>query len=106
MARGGKRSGAGRKAGSVSKRTQAIAEKAFERGMTPLEFMLDVMRDTRQEMSLRMDAAKASASYMHPRLAAVEVTGKDGGAIETKDVSDHDAAKRIAFLLTRAANAG
>lgn len=104
MARGGKRSGAGRKAGSISKRTQAIAEKAFERGMTPLEFMLDVMRDTRQEMSLRMDAAKASASYMHPRLAAVEVTGKDGGPIETKDVSDLERAQALALLLGKLKN--
>ncbi len=32
----------------------------------------------------------------------VEHTGKDGGAIQVEDISDLDAAKRIAFLLTKA----
>jgi len=31
-----------------------------------------------------------------------EVTGKDGGPIETKDQSENDVARRIAFLLTKA----
>lgn len=30
-----------------------------------------------------------------------EVTGKDGGPIETKDLSDNDVARRIAFALTK-----
>ena len=44
MARGGKRVGAGRKPGSLTKRTQAVAEKAQATGQTPLEVMLDNMR--------------------------------------------------------------
>lgn len=43
-ARGGKRPGAGRKKGSLTKRTREIAEKAAEEGITPLEVMLDNMR--------------------------------------------------------------
>lgn len=35
-----------------------------------------------QAMSLRFEAAKAAAPYIHPRLAAIEHTGKDGGAME------------------------
>lgn len=34
-----------------------------------------------------------------------EVTGKDGGPIETKELSELEAARRMAFLLTRAAKA-
>ena len=44
MARGGARPGAGRKAGSVTRRTREIAEAALE-GLTPLEYLLSVMRD-------------------------------------------------------------
>lgn len=33
----------------------------------------------------------------------VEHTGKDGGPIETKDLSDNEVARRMAFLLTKAA---
>lgn len=89
---GGARKGAGRKAGSATKRTREIADKAAAEGITPLEFMLQVMRDEpsielepREFMlatQMRFEAAKAAAPYVHPRLAAIEHTGTDGGPIE------------------------
>ena len=91
--RGGRREGAGRKPGSVTKRTREIAEKAAQEGITPLEYMLQVMRTPPEKtapaevqvegMRLRFEAAKAAAPYMHPRLAAVEHTGPDGGPVQT-----------------------
>lgn len=91
MARGGSRPGAGRKKGSLNERTRAIAEEAAERGMTPLEYLLDQMRKPYPEDAdaltkvrhdgLRFEAAKAAAPYMHPRLNAVEHSGKDGGPV-------------------------
>lgn len=48
MARGGKREGAGRKPGSLTKRTREIAEKAAATGATPLEVMLANMRHFQQ----------------------------------------------------------
>lgn len=84
--RGGRRPGAGRKAGAATKRTREIADKAAEEGVTPLEFMLTVMRSEPPEglegnalvqaMSLRFEAAKAAAPYVHPRLSAVEMNAK------------------------------
>lgn len=44
MARGGKRVGAGRKAGSVTKKNREIAAQALKSGVTPLDVMLDNMR--------------------------------------------------------------
>jgi len=113
---GGKRPGAGRKPGSVTKRSQEIAAKAVAAGITPLELMLSEMRivaakvkearaDFENEKNLdakvkigtylgvllgEMRAlATAAAPYLHPRLAATQVTGKDGGpvkvSIEGKD---------------------
>lgn len=90
--RGGKRAGAGRKPGSATKKTREIADKAAEDGLTPLEFMLQIMRgeppeteDERVKLSyveMRFEAAKAAAPYVHPKLAAIEHSGKDGGPID------------------------
>ena len=81
--RGGARPGAGRKPGSTTRKTREIAERAIQEGLTPLEYMLAVLRDEGNETTVRMDAAKSAAPYIHPRLAAVEVTGEDGGPVET-----------------------
>lgn len=61
-------------------------------GITPLEYMLQVMRaepkeglDDREAMmsaTMRFEAAKAAAPYIHPRLAAVEHSGPDGQALQ------------------------
>jgi hypothetical protein len=45
MARGGKRDGAGRKPGAVNKATQEQREAVIESGLTPLDYLLSVMRD-------------------------------------------------------------
>lgn len=74
MARGGARAGAGRPKGAAAKRTREIADKAASEGLTPLEFMLQVLRDETAEMGARFEAAKAAAPYVHPRLANVDGT--------------------------------
>jgi hypothetical protein len=78
---GGARPGAGRPKGSANKKTQEIVAKALEQGITPLEYMLGVMRDVAADTERRDDMAKACAPYLHPRLQAVEHSGKDGGDI-------------------------
>lgn len=78
MARGGARTGAGRKAGSASTKTREIANQAAEAGITPLEFMLSVMRDATAERGERLDMAKAAAPYIHPRLSSIEASGPGG----------------------------
>lgn len=45
---GGKRAGAGRKAGAITKRTREVAERALATGMSPLDVMLDNMRHFQQ----------------------------------------------------------
>lgn len=91
--RGGARKGAGRKPGQATTKTREVADKAAAEGITPLEYMLTVMRSEPPEglegpqllsaMNLRFEAAKAAAPYIHPKLSAVEHTGKDGGPMET-----------------------
>lgn len=105
MARGGYRQGAGRKDGAKTRKTSEIAKKAAEQGLTPLEYMLEVMRspmppellDLKREgkldieivnrlvswHSMRFEAAKSAAPYMHPRLQTTTVKGEgEGGAIK------------------------
>lgn len=98
---GGARKGAGRKPGSATKRTREIADKAAEEGLTPLEVMLRAMREfiecaeqlkgddaqARKLAALKEAAAiaKDASPYIHPRLAAVELTGADGGPVQIND---------------------
>jgi len=87
--KGGKREGSGRKIGTANKRTREIADKAAEEGITPLEYMLQVMRDEAAEDPRRDDMAKAAAPFIHPRLQTTMLkgTGKDGGLLHQVKVS-------------------
>jgi|SRR5882672_2351146 len=82
--RGGARKGAGRKTGSATKKTREIADKAAAAGITPLEVMLEAMNSFRESGNMEKAAgfAKDAAPYIHPKLAAIEHTGADGGAID------------------------
>ena len=51
-------------------------------GPTPLDYMLKVMRDEEVEPAKRLDAAKAAAPYVHPRLASVAVGNQDDKPFE------------------------
>ena len=51
-------------------------------GITPLDYMLQVMRDESAEPAKRLDAAKAAAPYVHPRLASVAVGNQDDKPFE------------------------
>lgn len=90
MARGGKRDGAGRKAGSITGRSREAAERAAAEGMTPLDYMLSILRDVGQKKEDRMWAAEKAAPFVHAKLASVEVGGRNGGPINVV-VSKDDA---------------
>lgn len=79
MPRGGTRPGAGRPRGSEGKRTIAIreiADSAIADGQLPLEYMLEVMR-TSKDAKRRDAMAVAAAPYVHPRLSATKVSTED-----------------------------
>lgn len=74
MPSGGARKGSGRKKGSNTVRTSAIAKAALANGaLSPLEYMLNVMRNPLAEPGRRDEMAKSAAPYIHPRLSAVAV---------------------------------
>lgn len=71
--RGGARKGAGRPAGAATKKTREIADKAASEGLTPLEYMLQIMRDEAEEPRARLNAAISAAPYVHAKLSSVEM---------------------------------
>lgn len=91
--RGGRAKGTANK---VTEKRREIAARALSEGITPLEYMLNIMRKETPEGadaathlqydSLRFEAAKAAAPYVHPRLAAVE----HSGGLDLNGVSDAD----------------
>lgn len=77
MSHGGKRPGAGRPKGVVSKLAAAAVEKAKATGDLPHEFLLRVVRGESIDgmspsIEQRIHAAIAVAPYFAPKLAAVE----------------------------------
>ena len=111
--KGGARPGAGRKEGSLTKRTREIAEVAAAQGITPLEVMIRTMMELYKEaenctkhddhahegvghdhdimitesriklLNMAATIARHAAPYVHPRLSAIEHTGKDGAALQS-----------------------
>ena len=103
---GGRREGAGRPKGSRNKASVAREAEIAESGKTPLEFLLDIMRDESADMEMRMSAAKAAAPFVHPRLANQTLVA-DIDVTNSEPMSDFELARRLSFLLeTRAAKAG
>ena len=71
-------------------------------GLTPLEFMLSVMRDPDADRAERLRAAACAAPFMHAKLMAVEHTGANGGAIAAKATLALPTAQAVAELVQRA----
>lgn len=115
----------GRQAGVPNRANIARQKTIAESGVTPLEVLIDGMRfhhgialkamkekpnaeDAEANAKVIMGAmnnarefAKDAAPYVHPKLAATEITGKDGGAIQVEDVSDEARAKALALFLAK-----
>jgi hypothetical protein len=78
MSNGGFRPGAGRKPGVPNRTTQAKRAEIEAAGLTPLDYMLSVMRDEALDTAVRMEAAKAAGHYVHPRLSAISAKVEGG----------------------------
>lgn len=74
----------GRKKGIPNKKTLVQAEEVAASGLTPLQYMLQVMRDETEDRPRRLYAANMAAPYVHAKLASIEHKGADGGPIKTE----------------------
>ena len=76
----------GRQKGVANKRTREIADAAIKEGLTPLEYMLAVLRDETADPERRDEMANAAAPYIHPRLASIEASHRIKS--DVRDLSD------------------
>src|SRR3954471_10073595 len=93
---GGARRGAGRPKGSASKKTIEIANRAAQEGITPLEVMVNIMREAYagKDYEKALDAATKCAPYMHSKLSSVDVK-----ATVKRDVEEYTDAELIALAM-------
>src|SRR3954454_20980958 len=100
----------GRQKGTPNKITAKREAEIAASGLTPLDYMLGIVRaETPPGLdasvaiareTLRFEAAKAAAPYCHPRLQAVTLGGDPENPIKVETMSELEAARRLAFLLT------
>lgn len=86
MGYGGARKGAGRKKGVVNKVTAQAKREALKSGITPLQYMLNVMRNPRADTKRRDDMAKAAAPFVHAK--AIRHEGPGGGPLQIVDLTN------------------
>lgn len=66
----------GRKAGTPNKATAERQAEVAASGLTPLDYMLTMLRNEQASPADRMWAAEKAAPYVHPKLASVEHSGE------------------------------
>jgi hypothetical protein len=93
---------AGRPRGAINRRNREILAEARERGIEPIQVMFDAMQhflrraedateDSEKDVMIvqAVEVASLAAPYCHPKLRQVEVTGPDGGPIQTLGLLAH-----------------
>lgn len=79
---GGKRPGAGRKPGGVSKAKRELADMAKDYADKALAVLAEIMGDNQQPAAARVSAANAMLDRGHGKPAqAVQLTGSEGGPV-------------------------
>ena len=65
--------------------------------------MLGIVRNEAEDKTVRLDAAKAAAPYVHVRLQTTTLAGDPEKPLKVEAMSDLETARRVAFLMTKAA---
>ena len=82
--------GAGRKRGSLNRKSEALIEKCERQGIDPFNALLELAAS--DDQNIKLSALKEICSYLYPKRLAldqsVEVSGPDGRPIEMKAVYD------------------
>ncbi|WP_285295773.1 hypothetical protein [Aureimonas altamirensis] len=79
---GGKRPGAGRPKGVPNKATDKRQAEIAASGLTPLDFMIAMLRDETASLEDRKWGAEKAAPFVHPRLQAIQHSGDGGGPVQ------------------------
>jgi hypothetical protein len=91
----------GRQKGAVAKiKREAILAA---QGITPLDYMLGIVRNEQEDKTVRLDAAKAAAPYVHARLQTTTLAGDPEKPLKVDNMSELETVRRVAFLLAKGA---
>jgi hypothetical protein len=89
----------GRQKGSANRITKAKEAAIADSGLTPLDYMLAVLRDLNEPKERRAWAAQSAAPYCHAKLANVQHSGDAENPIHVVAYTDADrAAALLAFM--------
>ncbi len=78
----------GRQMGTPNKANAFRAAAIAASGLTPLDYLIAVMRDETKPTGERIDAAKSAAPFVHSRLGPVTPAGDPAGPIVNLVISD------------------
>jgi hypothetical protein len=67
-------------------------------GLTPVDYLLGIMRNDELDLPIRLDAAKAVAPYVHPRLAVIDSTVRQAEAVSPLNDEEKRARARAMIL--------
>lgn len=81
-----------------TKRERAL-DAALAKGLTPLEYMLAVLRNPAVDTARRDWAASTAAPYLHAKLASTEVTDNREPAVALDDAGSLRLVRQVAFAL-------
>lgn len=90
--------------GGRPKNDLGLKELAQSRTLEAIETLTEIMRSKEAPAAARVNAACALLDRGHGKpVQMTELSGKDGGPIETKELSNIELARRAAFLLASVA---
>ena len=70
---GGRRLGAGRPTGARNRKTVETQAAIAASGLTPLDYMISVMRDEKNDPRTRLEAAHHAAPFVHSKLSTTDL---------------------------------
>jgi hypothetical protein len=79
-----------------------LREQIAASGVMPVDFRVSVMRDGSVDLTVRIDAVKPTAPFLHARLSSVELSTNEGGGIKVEIVRFSDRAAKEANVRTGA----
>lgn len=82
---------------------EKAAHDAAAAGLTPLQYVLEVMRDPRAKQKRRDWAASTALPFVHPRLQSIE-GNPDKPLVVHSRMDEMQLARAVAYILWKATN--
>lgn len=72
----------GRPRGALNKKTQDLFDLCLKERVNPFQALLKLCKH--EDVNIRLPAISQACKYLYPIRKAVEVTGQDGGPVQTE----------------------